>query len=210
MLVSRVRRWAGNLQASKSGTFDMLQVYEATDGHRVPKALCGLLRTELRLAEGTEPVKAIVTVFYRARDYLNSEFWEDQIRRLSDVLAEQHLSGGRGVQLMVHHNLPSWTLGLEMGDHRLLAEFDALHVVGNPLQRAAVKPELVDLEAGAPGCDALRDYYNTTHRLCGTGGPSSSSSSSSSSSHPPSTTRPNAHVLTQWSMPRSTNHSADM
>eukprot|EP00913_Durusdinium_trenchii_P016108 g15141.t1 len=53
---------------------------------------------------------------------------EDQIRRLCDILAEEYLAGA-GVQLMVHHGSP-WAMGLEVGEHRLLAEVEALDFFG--------------------------------------------------------------------------------
>lgn len=127
-LVSRVRRWARTSEALSSGGFDLLQLAEATDGRFEARALCGIVRTKLRLAEGGEEVPAVVTLFYRSLDYLNKEFWEDQVKRLCDIVADEYLTSGRGVQLMVHHKTPSWALGLEVGDHRLLAEFNALHV----------------------------------------------------------------------------------
>lgn len=168
LLVKRVRRWAASSEALSAGAFDLLQIYETADGRRVPRAICGLLRTEMLLAESTEPIKTIVTVFYRARDYLNSEFWEDQVKRLSDILAEEFLGGGRGIQLMVHHNTPAWALGLEIGDHRLLAEFETLDVVGNPLRFGgqAVEPELLDVHGGgSSGSGALVGHRHGFHRL---------------------------------------------
>lgn len=138
-LVSQVRSWARSSERLSAGTFDMLQLAEPTDNRLTARAICGLLRTELQLAHGEEPVRALVVLFYRARDFLNREFWEDQVRRLTDVVAGEYLGGGssRGVQLTVHQNAPAWALGLELGDHRLLAEFGALHVIGAPRQQPA-------------------------------------------------------------------------
>ncbi|CAL1166970.1 unnamed protein product [Cladocopium goreaui] len=82
-----------------------------------------------RLAEEKEPVPCMATLFYRTRDYLSAEFWEemqmDQIRQICDIVAEEYLGAGPGVQLMVHHGAP-WAMGLEVGEHRLLAEVEAL------------------------------------------------------------------------------------
>lgn len=145
-LISEVRRWVSKSELlSSSGTFDLLQIAESTDGRVAPRAVCGLLRTKLRLAEeGEEPLRAMVTLFYRARDFLNREFWEDQLRRLSDIAAEEYLAPfGRGVQLVVHHSAPSWAMGLEVGDHRLLAEVETMHVYGRRWRRVLdAEPEL--------------------------------------------------------------------
>lgn len=164
LLVSRVRRWAASSERLQAGTFDMLQIAESADGRFVPRAICGILRTKLLLADGAEPVKSLVTVFYRARDYLNREFWEDQARRLSDILADEYLGGDRGVHLMVHHNAPAWPLGLEIGDHRLLADLETLDLVGNPLafgRGSSAQPELLE-DPGA--CEAAG--HRSFHRLC--------------------------------------------
>ncbi|CAE7449795.1 mcl1 [Symbiodinium necroappetens] len=88
----------------------------------------------LRLAEDDDALPVIATLFYRTRDYLNQEFWEDQIRRIGDIVAEEYFSHSRGVQLMVHHAPPS-ALGLEVGEHRLLAELEAMSFVGPQLGR---------------------------------------------------------------------------
>lgn len=144
-LVRQVRDWAASSQALQSGSFDLLQIAERAEGRLEPRALCGLLRTRVLLAGSPEPVRAFVALFYRARDFLNREFWEDQARRLCDVLADEYLGSGRGLQLTVHHNAPEWALGLEMGDHRLLAELQALHVLGRPWRRPTrAAPELVN------------------------------------------------------------------
>lgn len=165
LLVSRVRRWSASSERLRAGTFDVLQIAESADGRLAPRAICGVLRTELELAGGGEPVKSLVTVFYRARDYLNKEFWEEQARRLADILADEYLGGGRGVHLMVHHNAPAWPLGLEIGDHRLLADFEVLHGLGNPLEAltsrgaGARQPELVEDICAESG-------HHSFHRLC--------------------------------------------
>eukprot|EP00930_Biecheleria_cincta_P089947 TRINITY_DN79294_c0_g1_i1.p1 TRINITY_DN79294_c0_g1~~TRINITY_DN79294_c0_g1_i1.p1 ORF type:complete len:364 (-),score=51.89 TRINITY_DN79294_c0_g1_i1:155-1246(-) len=145
-LVGQVRRWAAScdtLQDSGNG-FDLLQIAETVDGRPMPRAICGLLRTRLQLAEGDEPIKAMVALFYRARDYLNREFWEDQIRRLCDIVAEEYLTSGRGVQLMVHHAAPTWPLGLEIGNHRLLSDLDSLTFFGRALHRPQLDADLVE------------------------------------------------------------------
>lgn len=143
-LVGQVRRWAAScdtLQDPRNG-FDLLQIAETVDGRPMPRAICGLLRTKLQLAEGDEPIKAMVALFYRARDYLNREFWEDQVRRLCDVVAEEYLADGRGVQLMVHHAAPTWPLGLEIGNHRLLSELESLTFYGRALHRPQLEADL--------------------------------------------------------------------
>lgn len=170
-LVGRIRRWAASSGVAASGTFDLLQLAEKVDGRPLPKAICCILRTELLLADTEEPLKAFVTVFYRARDYLNSEFWEDQARRLSDVLADEYLGGGRGVHLMVHQNAPKWALGLEMGDHRLFTELEAMTVLGNPLGAgpgAAVAPEFLGetaLDDGALAHAGHQSFHQLRRRL---------------------------------------------
>ena len=40
----------------------------------------------LRLAEDEDAVPVIATLFYRTRDYLNQEFWEDRIQTWSSSL----------------------------------------------------------------------------------------------------------------------------
>ncbi|CAJ1422783.1 unnamed protein product, partial [Effrenium voratum] len=128
-LIGQVRAWAESSAALRNNRdLDLLQVAEIVNGKAVPRAVCGILRTRLRLAEEEEPIPAMVTLFYRARDYLNAEFWEDQIRRVCDIVAEEYLSG-IGVQLMIHHGAP-WAMGLEVGEHRLLAELEAFNFFG--------------------------------------------------------------------------------
>lgn len=167
-LVKQVRDWAGSSERLRGGGFDLLQLAESADGQQTPRAICGLLRTQLRLAHGKEPVRVLVVLFYRARDFLNREFWQDQVRRLTDVISGEYLGGGksRGVQLTVHQNAPEWALGLELGDHRLLAEFGALHVLGRPQQRPTStdflrEPELRE----ASSASELRPAG--FHELCG-------------------------------------------
>eukprot|EP00434_Breviolum_minutum_P034709 symbB.v1.2.030724.t1/scaffold3494.1/size55430/2 len=87
--------------------------------------------TMFRLAEEETTLPSMVTLFYRTRDYLNDEFWEDQIRRVCDIIGDEYLGSGPGVQLMVHHGAP-WAMGLEVGEHRLLAEVEALNFLGSP------------------------------------------------------------------------------
>eukprot|EP00439_Symbiodinium_sp_Y106_P060384 s3123_g8.t3 len=94
----------------------------------------------LRLAEDEDAVPVIATLFYRTRDYLNQEFWEDQIRRLGDIVAEEYFSHSRGIQLMVHH-APASALGLEVGEHRLLTEVEAMFFVGPQLGRRNISEE---------------------------------------------------------------------
>ncbi|CAK0853058.1 unnamed protein product [Prorocentrum cordatum] len=139
-LVRQVRAWAASSRGLSGGDFDLLQVAEAVDGRAAPRAICGVLRAQLLLAGSAEPVRAIVALFYRARDYLNQEFWEDQVRRLCDIVSEEYLRGGRGVQLMSKEKVG------------LLGELEALHSVG-PSWRgaaaAAVEPELLGAAGGA-------------------------------------------------------------
>lgn len=148
-LVSRIRQWASSSRVNQAaGAFDVLQLAEKVDGRSLPRAICCLLRTQMHLADSEEALKVLVTVYYRARDYLNREFWEDQVRRLSDILADEYLGGGRGVHLMVHQNAPKWALGLEVGDHRLLAELEALTVLGVPgIPGSRAEPELIQQQA---------------------------------------------------------------
>eukprot|EP00435_Cladocopium_sp_Y103_P051334 s898_g15.t3 len=98
-------------------------------------AIEGQTMAKFRLAEEEEPVPCMATLFYRTRDYLSAEFWEDQIRRICDIVAEEYLGAGPGVQLMVHHGAP-WAMGLEVGEHRLLAEVEAFNFFGP--QRASM------------------------------------------------------------------------
>jgi hypothetical protein len=163
-LVSQVRRWAASNDRLSSRGFDLLQVAEQTDGRVQPRALCGLLRTQVHLAHGTEPVPAMAVLFYRSLDFLNREFWEDQVRRLCDLVAEEFLQGGRGLQLTIHHNAPKWAPSLEMGDHRLLAEVQNLHILGHPWRRRSHHvPELVDMNyADSTSQMGLSNF----HRLC--------------------------------------------
>lgn len=163
IFVSRIRKWTQSSEVLTGSAFDLLQICEDVDGRRLPRAVCGVLRTELLLAQGEKPVKAFVTVFYKGMDFLNKEFWEEQAKRLSDTLADQYLEGERGVQLTVHHNTPAWALGLEIGDHRLLAEFEALHVFGNPLARFrsdSVKPEKVEAGSCIGGEPSIHVGFN--------------------------------------------------
>eukprot|EP00929_Paragymnodinium_shiwhaense_P105787 TRINITY_DN70854_c0_g1_i1.p1 TRINITY_DN70854_c0_g1~~TRINITY_DN70854_c0_g1_i1.p1 ORF type:complete len:408 (-),score=66.75 TRINITY_DN70854_c0_g1_i1:72-1295(-) len=178
-LIRRVRQWAASSEGLSKGAFDLVQLSESADGRLAPRALCGLLRTRLALAgkdgeEAAEPVRALVTVFYKSRDYLNREFWEDQIRRLCDVVAEEYLGGHRGVQLMVHHRPPSFALGLELGVHRLLVELDVLHVVGpipasrTPSARGvSLSPEWLPASPWS-GADQVLDVsgHSRYNRLC--------------------------------------------
>lgn len=163
-LVSQVRRWAASSDRLSSGGCDLLQVAEQADGRMQPRALCGLLRTQVHLAHGTEPVPAMAVLFYRSLDFLNREFWEDQVRRLCDLVAEEFLQGGRGLQLTIHHNAPKWAPSLEIGDHRLLAEVQNLHILGRPwARRSHHVPELIDMNhADSTEQMGLSDF----HRLC--------------------------------------------
>lgn len=132
-LVTRIRKWAANSPSLRGASnFDVLQLAEYGDGQLAPRAICGIQRTHLRLSGSSETLPAVVALFYRAREYLNQEFWEDQVRRLCDIVADEYLAGRRGVQLMVHHKVPQWAMGLEIGDHRLLAEVGVLHLAGLP------------------------------------------------------------------------------
>lgn len=129
-LIGQVRSWAASSQAlSRQNAFDLLQVAENVGGTAAPRVVCGIWRTRFRLAEEKEPVPCMATLFYRTRDYLSAEFWEDQIRRICDIVAEEYLGAGPGVQLMVHHGAP-WAMGLEVGEHRLLAEVEAFNFFG--------------------------------------------------------------------------------
>lgn len=129
-LIGQVRAWAASSQAlSQEAAFDLLQVAENVAGTAVPRVVCGIWRTRFRLAEEKEPVPCMATLFYRTRDYLSAEFWEDQIRRICDIVAEEYLGAGPGVQLMIHHGAP-WAMGLEVGEHRLLAEVEAFTFFG--------------------------------------------------------------------------------
>jgi len=163
-LLGQIRQWAASSPTLSSSGFDLLQIMESTAGRPEPRAICGLLRAQLLLAEGTEPIRAFVTLFYRSRDFLNSEFWEDQVRRLSDIVADEYLAGARGLQLTVHHKVPAWAPGLEIGDHRLLTELQALTVLGRPWRRLQAAPEL--LQAGADGCVDGGAPGAAFHRLC--------------------------------------------
>lgn len=140
-MVGRIRHWAAQSPAlSSAGGLDLLQLSEAVDGKLLPRAVCGLLRTSLQLSRSEEKLPAVVALFYRTRDHLNKEFWEDQVRRLCDIVAAEYLGGRRGVQLMVHHSVPQWAMGLEIGDHRLLAEVGVVHVLGRPSTTPAGGP----------------------------------------------------------------------
>mmetsp|Transcript_89671 Transcript_89671/g.252796 ORF Transcript_89671/g.252796 Transcript_89671/m.252796 type:complete len:356 (+) Transcript_89671:111-1178(+) len=165
-LVSRVRRWAAASDVLSTRPFDLLQIHENVDGKLAPRALCGLLRTELAMAESSEPIRALVVVFYRARDFLNREFWEDQVRRLCDAVAEEYLVGHRAVQLMVHHKPPAVATGLEIGDHRLLSELSVLRVVGRPLRSSRCQAALAFVPADAAGEEVLGPHAGF-HRLSG-------------------------------------------
>jgi len=128
-LIRQVRRWAAASELLNGPNFDLLQIAEVEDGRAMPRALCGLLRGELLMAGAEEAIPSVVGLFYKARDDLNREFWEDQVRRLLDVVADEYLGGSSsgGVQLLVHHSPPSWPIGLEIGDHRLMTELEVLH-----------------------------------------------------------------------------------
>jgi len=131
-LIGQVRHWAANSKAlKKQDAFDLLQVAENVGGKAAPRVVCGIWRTRFRLAEEETTLPSMVTLFYRTRDYLNDEFWEDQIRRICDIIGDEYLGSGPGVQLMVHHGAP-WAMGLEVGEHRLLAEVEALNFLGSP------------------------------------------------------------------------------
>jgi len=130
-LISQVRKWAASSVALQSGGFDLLQLAESADGKVAPRAICGLLRTQLLLADCNKPVRALVVLFHRARDYLTGDFWADQAWRLCDIIADEYLGEQGGVHLMLHHRPPALALGLEIGDHRLLGEFGWLHVRGS-------------------------------------------------------------------------------
>lgn len=163
-LIKRIRRWASASEALRASTFDLLQMCESQDGKLVPRAVLGLLRTQIRLAGSEAPVRALVGLFYRSRDALNREFWEDQARRLCDVVADEHLTGHRAVQVLVHHSAPAWSMGLEMGEHRVLADFGVLHIVGRPGQarREAEVVRLPDSDPGEPEASSHADF----HKFC--------------------------------------------
>lgn len=166
-LVGQVRQWASASPVlSQNKAFDLLQVAEVVDGRALPRVLCGILRTRLRLAEDEDAVPVIATLFYRTRDYLNQEFWEDQIRRLGDIVAEEYFSHSRGIQLMVHH-APASALGLEVGEHRLLTEVEAMFFVGPQLGRRNISEEReADVGLATHGEDQLlRERHALFHRF---------------------------------------------
>jgi len=156
-LINQIRTWAKSSETLSSQGFDLLQLAERVDGRLAPRAVCGLLRTHLRLPETEEPVSAVVGLFYRARDHLNREFWEDQARKLCDIVAGECLKGSRGIQLLVHHNAPKWAMGLEIGNHRLLSELGVLHIVGRPRGRARAEqdPEFLGGSSSDSSSDAV-------------------------------------------------------
>ncbi|CAE7771541.1 unnamed protein product, partial [Symbiodinium pilosum] len=167
-LVGQVRNWASASPVlSTNNHFDLLQVAEVVDGRALPRVLCGILRTRVQLAEDTNTIPAIATLFYRTREYLNQEFWEDQVRRICDIVAEEYLSGVQGVQLMVHHS-PPWVMGLEVGEHRLLAEVEALSFCGPQLQRLKLPVDSSDGEVGRVQEDeeqAIRERHSLFHQF---------------------------------------------
>lgn len=176
-LLKQIRRWVASSEALRTGRFDLLQLAELVDGRSVPRADCGIFRTTFTMND--VPTRALLVLFYRARKSLNDIFWVEQVRKLCDIVAEEHFRGGRGVQLLVHHNAPSWALGLEVGNHRVLARLGAFQLLGSWQRwlqpRSMCKPELLDLSSDnkqkicTPGFErfSFQDFNTTVDTVQG-------------------------------------------
>jgi len=95
----------------------------------IDKGVTILCKTPLRL--GGETINAIVCWLYRSNDRFNREFWDEQMRRLSDVVAEEYfeVTDEPTVYLMAHHAIEDDIAKdmVEIDDHRLVTSVDGAH-----------------------------------------------------------------------------------
>jgi len=122
--------WAKNSKLN----LDLLMLQDNNDPPIIDKGVTILSKSTLRLEEHS--INAIVCWLYRSNDRFNREFWDEQMRRLSDIIAEEYFDVAKSpsVYLMAHHAIEDDIAKdvVEIDDHRLVTSVDGAHFFRHP------------------------------------------------------------------------------
>ena len=166
--LARAREWLSAFN-SLSGSSTVLQIRDTADPNDpggCEKATVILAQRNFQVSD-LFSIPALLVVHSRSTDPYNREFQQWQANRLADAVGISWLSKeARGIFFCVHHSVPLPVQTLEIGDHRVVCEFDEIRWRNNLLFRPPVDPGLVqgtkipsasfpDLDADAPGVLSL-------------------------------------------------------